>query len=77
MDYIHKLPIEFQFVEASYTETVKNLHAYHEVNKIPILYEGFCEDIAKQFFKANDLQHKLVDYEEADESLQHLSISGM
>ena len=74
MDYIHKLPIEFQFVEASYTETVKNLHAYHEVNKIPILYEGFCEDIAKQFFKANDL---LVDYEEADESLQHLSISGM
>jgi len=72
MDYIHKLPIEFQFVEASYTKTVKNLHAYHEVNQIPILYEGFCEDIARDFFKANDL-----DYEEADESLQHLSISGM
>ena len=71
MDYIHKLPIEFQFVEASYTETVKNLHAYHEVNKIPILYEGFCEDIARDFFKANDLE---VDEEP---SLQQLSISGM
>ena len=76
MDYIHKLPIEFQFVEASYTTTVKNLYAYHEVNQIPILYEGFCEDIARDFFKANDL-----DYEEAQgfekPSLQQLSISGM
>ena len=74
MDYIHKLPIEFQFVEASYTTTVKNLHAYHEVNKIPILYEGFCEDIAKQFFTANNLH---IDYEEAAVNFDQLSISGM
>ena len=74
MDYIHKLPIEFQFVESSYTTTVKNRYMYHETNGIPMLYEGFCEDVAKDYFKANDLEY------EADAGLQQLdqlSIPGV
>ena len=72
---MYKLPIEFQFVESSYELTVNNLYMYHEVNGIPLLYEGFCEDVATDFFKANDL-----DYENDDSGLQQLdqfNISGM
>ena len=74
MEHLYKLPIEFQFAESSYELTVNNLYIYHDVNNIPILYDGFCEDIAQDFFKANNLDYK---EDSGLHQLEQLNISGM
>lgn len=52
MEYLPYLDIQFQFVDNSYNLTVHNLYKYHELNNIPITYDGFIEDLAIDYFKS-------------------------
>ena len=73
MEYLPYLDIQFQFVDKSYNLTVYNLYKYHEINKIPILFDGFVEDIALDYFKSIG-----VDINEEDKFSQvNFNIAGI